>query len=177
MSRCILIVSTLLCLPAMAPAQNSSLTGWALDGDSSQRLGVTVLVPAPSSMATASALMYRKVLDKERLPENMSLAQLIADDRNEFEINTPDISIQEVTPLRDSKGRRVTCIAYSPADAGNWERVAYVEDGDFYLVFTVSASSEAALKSALPAFWKFVGSYGTLAAGGSGADRWLHLTI
>ena len=42
MSRCILIVSTLLCLPAMAPAQNSSLTGWALDGDSSQRLGVTV---------------------------------------------------------------------------------------------------------------------------------------
>ena len=163
MTRCILIVSTLLCLPALAPAQNVSLTGWALDNDASQRFGVIVLVPADSSMATASALMYSKVIDKERLPENMSLAQLIADDRREFEINAPDISVQEVATLRDSKGRRVPCIAYSPVDSGNWERVAYVEDGDFYLVFTVSAPSEAALKSTLPAFGKFVGSYGKLA--------------
>ena len=156
MSRCSLIVSTLLCLPAMAPAQDISLIGWALDSDSSQRFGVTVLVPAGSSMASAPAVIYGKALDKERLPEDMSLAQLIADDRTEFEINAPDVAIQEVAPLRDSKGRRVTCIAYSPADAGNWEHVAYVEDGDFYLVFTVSAPSEAALKTALPAFGKLV---------------------
>ena len=167
MSRLVLIVSALLFLPVMAPAQNVNLAGWTRDDDASQRFGVTVLVSANSSIATTPAVMYRKQIDKQRLLDGLSLAQLIADDRSEFEINAPDIVVEEVAPLRDSKGSRVTCIAYSPADAGNWERVAYVEDGDFYLVFTVSASSEASLKNALPAFGKLVGSYGKLAVGGS----------
>jgi len=42
---------------------------------------------------------------------------------------------------------------------GSWEWTAYSEEGDFYLIFVLSANSEAALRTALPAFRRLIVTY------------------
>jgi hypothetical protein len=39
------------------------------------------------------------------------------------------------------------------------EQVSYGEEGDFYLIFTISSRSKATLAKAMNAYYKFIGGY------------------
>jgi hypothetical protein len=96
---------------------------------------------------------------KPRAPDVKSLRQLINKDRATFERDFPGISIQELKPIKDGDARMHPYYSYSPKSEGSWELVAYGEETDFYLLFTLSGSSKSALESARADFERLVATY------------------
>ena len=129
--------------------------GWEHDEGVSRSTGTNILVPKGQSFSEAPAVMYGEALYKPRIPETRSLDQLISDDKREFQNDRPGIVILPLPTLKDGDGRSLRCFSYSPPQRdgkASWEWTAYSEEGDFYLIFVVSAKSEAALNTALPSF-------------------------
>jgi hypothetical protein len=136
--------------------------GWVHDERSSRSTGSNMLIPKGQSFAQASAVIYGKALYKPRIPETRSLDQLISDDKRKFQNDLPGIVILPLPALKNGDGRSLRCFSYSPPQRdgkGNWEWTAYSEEGDFYLIFVLSANSEVALKMALPAFRRLIATY------------------
>ena len=135
------------------------IRGWTHDEEASRGNGVNMLLPDGKTFSNAPAVMYARALYKARVPETKSLAQLIADDRAEFEKEVPGIEVKEITPISDGDGKAHRCFAYSPPKKGSWELVAYCEEGDFYLIFTVSGNTKAALTNATGDFARLLSGY------------------
>jgi hypothetical protein len=137
--------------------------GWVHDEGASRSTGTNILVPKGQSFSEAPAVMYGEALYKPRMPEVRSLDQLVSEDKRKFQAHVPGILILPLPPLKNGDGRSLRCFSYSPPqrDAGkvSWEWTAYSEEGDFYLIFVVSAKSEAALKTALPSFRRVIATY------------------
>jgi len=138
--------------------------GWVHDEKASRSTGTNMLVPKGESFANAPSVMYGEALYKPRMPETHSLEQLISDDKLDFQDRTLGIVISALPDLKTSDGRSLRCFSFSPPKGSsgsnaNWEWTAFGEEGDFYLVFTVSAQSQTALKEALPAFRRLIASY------------------
>jgi len=133
--------------------------GWVHDENSSRTIGANVLVPVGGTFADAPAVIYAKALARQRMPATKTLAQLIAEDRREFARKVPGVRISEVAPIRDGEGRDLRCLEFVPAAKGSWERVAYGEEGGFYVIFTVSAQDQATLRKTVPQFEDLVARY------------------
>jgi len=135
--------------------------GWVHDEGASRSSCSNVLVPKGQSFAQAPAVMYGRALYKPRIPETRSLDQLISGDKREFQKDLPGIVILPLSALKNGDGRSLRCFSYSPPQSGkgSWEWTAYSEEGDFYLIFVLSANSEAALRTALPAFRRLIVTY------------------
>jgi hypothetical protein len=137
--------------------------GWVHDEGSSRSTSSNILVPKGQSFAQAPAVMYGKALYKPRIPETRSLDQLISDDKRKFQNDLPGIVILPVPALKNGDGRSLRCFSYSPSPKqtgeASWEWTAYSEEGDFYLIFVVSAKSEAALNTAVPSFRRLIATY------------------
>jgi len=136
-----------------------AVAGWKHDEATSRILRANVLVPVGQVFADAPAVMYAKALSKSRLPMTKSLAQLVADDRREFARKVPGVKVADMPAVRTADGKTLLSLEYTPAGKGSWERVAYGEEGHYFLVFTVSAQNDASLKAALPAFSRLVSHY------------------
>jgi hypothetical protein len=137
--------------------------GWVHDEGASRSTDSNMLVPKGQSFAQAPAVMYGEALYKPRIPETRSLDQLISDDKRKFQNHLPGITILPLPALTNGDGRLLQCFSYSPppndAKGSTWEWTAYSEEGDFYLIFVVSANNEASLKTALPAFRRLIATY------------------
>jgi hypothetical protein len=135
------------------------LPGWVHDEVASRRYDSNFLVPRGQTFADAPAVIYAKALYKSRIPETKSVDQLIADDERQVAKETPGIRISEQAALQDHDGRGFKCVAFAPPSEGSWEFVAYGEEDDFYLIFTVSGDSPDALEKAMPDFKKLISRY------------------
>jgi len=133
--------------------------GWLHDEEASQTLAANVLVPEGSSFAEAPAVMYAKALYKPRAPEIQSIQELVESDRGEFERDMPTLRIERLPDLTTGDHRALIQLSFTHSGEGNWERVAYGEEGNYYLIFVISARNEADLKGAVPAFEKLLASY------------------
>lgn len=111
------------------------------------------------SFADAETVMYAKAVFKPRVPEVKSLAALIENDKNNFVTNFPGVTIQEMTTLATADGKKLISLVYTLADKGNWERVSYLEEGEFYLVFTVSSRTQAGFLASVKAYKTLVTQY------------------
>ena len=135
------------------------LTGWQHDEGASREYAANVVVPEGYTFSNAPAVMYGKALYKSRMPGTKSVAELISNDRAEFEGDAPGVRIKELPDMRDGDGKYLKCFSFSPLASGPWESVAYSEEGDFFLIFTVSAETSRALQAATPAFSSLVSHY------------------
>lgn len=135
------------------------ISGWAHDEGASRAQSVNALVPTGYSFSQAPAVIYARAMYKPRMPETKSLSQLIADDRATFESEFSGVKINELTPIIDGNHKALRYFSYTPASQGSWELVAYGEEGEIYLIFTVSGNTEAALLKARPDFEKIVSTY------------------
>jgi len=135
------------------------LPGWIHDEVASRRYESNFLVPRGQTVASAPAVIYAKALYKPRIPEAKSLDQLIAEDKRQFTNESPGILISERTPLADGDHQAFRCLYFAPPSTGSWELVAYGEEDDFYLIFTVSGNSPRALEKAMPDFKSLLGNY------------------
>jgi hypothetical protein len=135
------------------------IKGWHQDRDHSFNYSINALAPDGSTFANAETVIYAKAVYKPRQPESKSLEMFIQNDNRGFLAKGSDITIQEVAPLTTAGGRTLRSYTFFPKAQGNWERVSYGEEGEFYLVFTVSSRSPAAYKEAVKAYVELIGSY------------------
>ena len=137
----------------------ASLDGWRQDREHSFFYSANALAPDGFTFKNAESVIYARALFKPRTPEIKSLEALIENDRKDFETNVPGVSIQEVAPLSTADGQKLRSFTFFPTKGGNWERVSYGEEGEFYLVFTVSSRSQSGFNSAVIAYEKLIAGY------------------
>jgi hypothetical protein len=120
------------------------IKGWHQDKDQSFNYGFNALAPDGFSFVNAEAVMYVMAEYKPRMPETKSVNMLIADDKKDFLASDPGIVIAEVGELTTGDGSKLQSLTFFPKSKGNWEQVSYGEEGDYYLIFTLSSRSQKA---------------------------------
>ena len=135
------------------------LANWHHEDGSSFRYDANALAPDGTTFADAPSVMYAKALYKPRAPQIKSVASLIADDKSQFISDVPGVLISEEKPLSTADGRKLRSFSYFPAQGGNWERVSYGEEGDYYLIFTLSSRTREAYDQALPSYEALIAAY------------------
>lgn len=133
--------------------------GWHQDREHSFLYGANALAPDGFTFKNAESVMYAKAIYKPREPEVKSLDALIENDIKDFVENVPGVSIQEIATLSTSDGQKFRSFTFFPTSTGDWERVSYGEEGEFYLIFTVSSRSLAGFNSAVGAYEKLITGY------------------
>ena len=137
----------------------SQVPGWQQDSDFSFRYSVNALAPVGESFGTAETVMYAKAVFKPRVPEVKSLEMLIENDKNNFLKNVPGVTIRDAAALTSADGRIVVSLTYTPSSAGNWERVSYLEEGEFFLIFTVSSRTQKGFEASAKAYEALISQY------------------
>ena len=136
-----------------------AVEGWHQDREHSFQYGVNAFAPNGFTFATAETVMYARAIYKPRELEVKSLEMLIENDKKEFLVNTPGILIEEVDSLTTAEGKRLRSFTFFPKRKGNWERVSYGEEGDFFLIFTLSSRSSNGYKRAASTYKKLLWQY------------------
>lgn len=137
----------------------SPIAGWQQDSDFSFRYSVNALAPVGVSFANAETVMYAKAVFKPRAPKVKSLEMLIENDKKDFLKNVPGVVIQDAPALISADGRKVVSLTYTPSSSGNWERVSYLEEGEFYLIFTVSSRTQKGFEASAKAYESLISQY------------------
>jgi hypothetical protein len=133
--------------------------GWHHERGPSFANGVNVQVPNGFTFSNAETVIYAKALYKPRTPETTSLEILIKGDKDEFLKHDSSIAITNVPPLKTKDGKALESYTFLPKAKGNWEQVSYGEEGDFYLIFTISSRSRAGFLASLPVYEQYIAQY------------------
>lgn len=134
------------------------IEGWEQDMPNSYHYSANAQAQVGESFSNSESVIYAKALFKPRMPETKSLTQLITDDQNEFKEHSDPI-ITQLESLMSADGNEFKSFQFFPKGEGNFERVSYSEEGEFYLVFTLSSRSKEGYSSSMPAYLQFVGKY------------------
>jgi hypothetical protein len=140
--------------PKLAPVE-----GWHQESEASYENGINANAPDGYTFADAEVVIYAKALYKPRIPNTKSLDMLIQEDKTEFLARDPEIIIAEVESLKTGDGQLLKSLTFFPKKKGNWEQVSYGEEGDFYLIFTVSSRTKEGFGRALSAYKQFIAKY------------------
>ena len=126
------------------------IDGWHQDREDSFHYSINALAPDGFTFVNAVTVMYARAIYKPQRSEIKSLDMLIADDKTQFIENDPGTTIAAAPPLTTGSGNKLVSFTFIPKAPGSWERVSYGEEGDFYLIFTISSKSAADLQKAMP---------------------------
>ncbi len=135
-----------------------AIDGWHQDMPNSYHYRANTQAPTGESFSKAESVIYAKALFKPRIPETKSISQLIENDKNDFKQSSNPIMTQ-LEPLKAGDGKEFKSYQFFPRDNGNYERVSYAEEGEFFLVFTLSSRSKEGYESTMPIYLKFVEQY------------------
>lgn len=135
--------------------------GWHHDEGSSRYFAFNAIAPDGTTFSNAETVLYAKAVYKPRIPQITSLAAFVASDLAEQRTNEPGISITPEPDLHGRNGLNFKVVRFEPGRGGiaAWERVAYAEDGEYFLTFAVSSHSESGLKSSAVAFQALLNGY------------------
>ncbi len=67
--------------------------------------------------------------------------------------------ISDAAPLAIANGTELRSLTFTPVGDGLWEQVAYGEEGEFFLLFTISSRTRAGFERSWHAFESFVTNY------------------
>ena len=141
-----------------------SLAGWHTEENanySNGANGINILIPDGSNFANADTVIYANAVLKRRYestnPQTKTLAAFIADDRGTFVEQHNNMRIEDAAPLTTADGHKLRSLTY--IGSGEWERVAYGEEGEYYVLFVINAHSEAGFLKNLPAYESLVRNY------------------
>ena len=136
-----------------------AVPNWGHDRDHSLHYNFNALAPVGTTFATAETVMYANAIYKARVPEEKSLPDFIEGDLQKFRVESPGLLVEAGKQLRTASGKTGESHLLKPTGNGQWERVAYFEEGDYYVVFVVSSRTESGLHKATPAFEALVSGY------------------
>lgn len=124
---------------------------WHQDQESSLRLTANSLIPDGVDPATAPVTIQARGFSRA----NNSLAQMLESDR----AAAPGAQVKKLPDVADKDGTPFNLYSFAPSGAGNWKAIAYSEEGDTLLAFTLSARSQAAYDSNFPVFVSLIQKY------------------
>jgi hypothetical protein len=133
--------------------------GWQHDEDASVDNNINALAPEGESFDDAVTVMYANAVYKPRVPELKTLAAFVAEDQAGLLKKWPDTSITHASALHTRDGKTAESWQIEPQADGSWERVAYLEEGEYYLVFVASTQTPEGLKKVMPTFESLVEDY------------------
>ena len=133
--------------------------GWHQDVNYSVYYGANVQAPDGYTFHDAETVIFAKALYKPNVPDAKSLDDLIQDNKAEFLSRNPDTEISEVEMLSTKDGQQLKSFTVFPKKNGNWKRISYGEEGDYYLVFTISARTKDGFAKSIDAYKKFINDY------------------
>jgi len=139
---------------------------WEFKEQASTRYHARAFAPVGTNFANAPAVMYAKAVPKEGQPS--SLAAFMAQDIAGFRAGDAKLQVKTGLSYPDGDGHALKAVQLVPGSGhgGQWQTIAYGEEGAFYLVFDLSASGVVEHDAAVPAFEQMLASYhvGTPAA-------------
>ena len=136
-----------------------ALEGWHREHEASLQAGSNALAPDGFDFSNAEVVIYARAIYKPRMPDIKSLDAFIEDDKRQFLAADKNIVISKALPLRTADGQLLRALTFFPKSHGNWELLAYGEEGDFYLVFALSSRSADAYRQSQHSFESLVTQY------------------
>ena len=131
--------------------------GWKQDREQSFRYNFNALAPSGSTFAQAETVMYANAVFKPRVPEASSLASFVEQDQAKFA--AAGFGIRPDAPLRIASGKTAASWRLEPKPNGQWERIFYFEEGEYYMVFVISSRTSAGLQANMASFEALVAGY------------------
>jgi hypothetical protein len=135
------------------------LPGWQQDRGYSLENSVNALAPVGETFSNAETVMYANAIFKPRIPDLKSLKMLIESDKSDFLKNFPGVVIQDAPTLFSADGRGLISLTYTPTTTGNWERVSYLEEKEYYLIFTISSRTKMGFEESMKAYEMLIFQY------------------
>jgi hypothetical protein len=133
--------------------------GWHHEDAASFANNANVQVSDGFTFSNSETVIYARALYKPRSPEATSLDVLIKNDRDEFLKEDASKEIAKISPLKTKDGKALETYTFFPKATGNWEEVSYGEEGDFYLVFTISSRSHAGFLASRSVYEQYIAQY------------------
>lgn len=134
------------------------LGGWHHESEASIENAANILAPDGFTFSDAEAVIYAKAVYKPSVTNVINLDQMIENDVAQF-TSGGDIVATEVGALTTGDGDKMRSYTFFPKADGNWERVTFGEEGDYYLVFTINARSKAGYDQSLRDYEKLITTY------------------
>ena len=133
--------------------------GWQQDLESSFEHNINALAPAGKRFSGAETLIYAKAVFKGHLPEIKSLDALIEKEKSEFLANAHGGLISESPALSTADGGKVITLTYIRKGPANWERVSYLDEDEFYIIFTLSSDTRAGFDASSKVYENLISRY------------------
>jgi hypothetical protein len=129
---------------------------WHQDQELSMKKDANFQVPDGADPATSDATIQAR--GYPRSGDSSSLSQLMDKDRAAA---PPTTEVAKRPNLYDKDSTPFTVVGYAPAagQAGDWKAVAYSEEGEYVLAFTLDTKSKAAYDKNLPVFTALIQRY------------------
>lgn len=128
---------------------------WHQDMESSLKLGANSLIPDGVDPATAEVTIQARGFP--RSGGVISVSQMVESDRTGAPAGT---EVKQLSDVADKDGVPFKLYSFAPpGQTGSWKAVAYSEEGDHLLAFTLNARSKGAYESNLPVFVTLIQKY------------------
>ena len=134
----------------------ADIPDWHQDQESSQKLGANALVPDGADPATAEATIQARGFSRVGAGAATSVSQMVEADR----AAAAGAEVKQLSDVRDKDGTPFNLYSFGPANGqGSWKAVAYSEEGEYLLAFTLNARTKAAYEANLPVFVTLIQKY------------------
>lgn len=133
--------------------------GWHHDRPNSLNYNFNAMAPEGSSFSNAEVVLYARAVKKVSDANVRTLEEFMARERASFLKRAADYAIRDEKPLVSREGASMPVRSFVPKTDGNWERVAYLEDNDHWLIFVASARSRKGLEGVLGSFQAMAWQY------------------
>jgi hypothetical protein len=133
--------------------------GWRHEREVSLHYNFNALSPVGSDFSSAETVMYANAILRSGTPSEKTLAAFVEIDIQKFKDDNPGLAVDALPPLKTADGKTARVFSLKPSRQGQWERVAYVEEGEYYLVFVASSRTESGLLGVSKAHESLVSNY------------------
>jgi hypothetical protein len=135
----------------------ADIPDWHQDMESSLRLGANSLIPDGVDPATAEVTIQARGFSRMGSGAVTSVSQMVESDRAGAPAGT---EVRQLSDVPDKDGVPFKLYSFAPpGPTGSWKAVAYSEEGDHLLAFTLNARSKGAYESNLPVFVTLIQKY------------------
>ena len=132
--------------------------GWVLDNKSGVKQGLhAVFYKEGFTWANAPVVMYANTASLKDKAHN-SLEALVKYDSKKFKSSYKDLKITKGDPIKLA-GKNVIVKKLAGKSYGNFEAIAYFQEGDLGIMVILSSRTQEGFESSLQGFQKLVQSY------------------
>jgi hypothetical protein len=138
------------------------IADWHQDQESSQKLAANSLIPDGADPAKAEVTIQARGFSRVGGGAATSTSQMVESDRAAAPAGT---EVKQLSDVRDKDGTPFNLYSFAPGGGettdsrGNWKAIAYSEEGEYLLAFTLSARTKAAYEGNLPVFVALIQKY------------------